>query len=202
MDIVIDAVKKLQDTLRHSGCDDGPVVLRVDPDVVPCQYEKGACMEAGFGGRTGEFVTFDPIRATTKIEFMFGAPLDTPATRGAACAVLNVVTAFLCLSRGVRACPMSCHTACRQELTARLRTTTRVYCIGSFPPAIQETGGFIVDNPDIADCILVNNEGLIAEGTGDLIEKYRENKMVLLLGPSTAGIASLERLERFCPYGT
>ena len=201
MDIVIDAVKKLQDTLRHSGCDDGPVVLRVDPDVVPCQYEKGACMEAGFGGRTGEFVTFDPVRATVKIEFMFGAPLDTPATRGAACAVLNVVTAFLCLSRGVRACPSSCHTACRQELTKKLQTT-RVYSIGSVLPAIQETGGFIVDNPDIADCILVNNEGLIAEGTGDLIEKYRENKMVLLLGPSTAGIASLERLERFCPYGT
>jgi hypothetical protein len=201
MDIVIDAVKKLQDTLHHSGCEDGPVVLRVDPDVVPCQYEKGACMEAGFGGRTGEFVTFDPIRATTKIEFMFGAPLDTPATRGAACAVLNVVTAFLCLSRGVRACPMSCHTACRQELTKKLQTT-RVYSIGPVLPAIQETGGFIVDNPDIADCILVNNEGLIAEGTGDLIEKYRENKVVLLLGPSTAGIASLEKLERFCPYGT
>jgi hypothetical protein len=158
-------------------------------------------MEAGFGGRTGEFVTFDPIRATTKIEFMFGAPLDTPATRGAACAVLNVVTAFLCLSRGVRACPLSCHTACRQELTKKLQTT-RVYGIGPVLPAIQETGGLIVDNPDIADCILVNNEGLIAEGTGDLIEKYRENKVVLLLGPSTAGIASLERLVRFCPYGT
>ena len=201
MDIVIDAVKKLQDTLRHSGCEDGPVVLRVDPDVVPCRYEKGACLEAGFGGRTGEFVTFDPIRATTKIEFMFGAPLDTPATRGAACAVLNVVTAFLCLSRGVRACPMSCHTACRQELTKKLQTT-RVYSIGPVLPAIQETGGFIVDNPDVADRILVNNQGLIAAGTGDLIEKYRENKMVLLLGPSTAGIASLERLERFCPYGT
>ena len=201
MDIVIDAVKKLQDTLRHSGCDDGPVVLRVDPDVVPCQYEKGACMEAGFGGRTGEFVTFDPIRATTKIEFMFGAPLDTPATRGAACAVLNVVAAFLCLSRGVRACPVSCHTACRQELTKKLQTT-RVYSIGPVLPAIQETGGFIVDNPDVADRILVDNKGLIAAGTGDLIEKYRENKMVLLLGPSTAGIASLERLERFCPYGT
>ena len=201
MDIVIDAVKKLQDTLRHSGCDDGPVVLRVDPDVVPCQYEKGACMEAGFGGRTGEFVTFDPIRATTKIEFMFGAPLDTPATRGAACAVLNVVAAFLCLSRGVRACPLSCHPACRQELITKLGKTL-VYGIGTLPPAMQETGGFIVDNPDIADCILVNNEGLIAEGTGDLIEKYQENKVVLLLGPSTAGIASLERLERFCPYGT
>jgi hypothetical protein len=201
MDIVIDAVTKLQDTLRHSGCEDGPVVLRVDHGVVPCQYEKGACMEAGFGGRTGEFLTFDPIQATTKIEFMFGAPLDTSAVRGAACAVLNVVTAFLCMSRGVRACPVSCHPACRQELTAKLRTT-RVYCIGSIPQAMQQTGDFVVNNPEDADYILVNNEGLIAEGTGDLIEKYRKNKTVLLLGPSTAGIASLEKLERFCPFGT
>jgi hypothetical protein len=201
MDIVTDAVKKLQDTLRHSGFEDGPVVLRVDPHVVPCQYEKGACMEAGFGGRTGEFVTFAPIRATTKIEFMFGAPLDTPEVRGAACAVLNVVSAFLCLSRGVRACPVSCHPACRQELTARMRKT-RAYFIGPIPQTIQETGDFIVNNPAIADCLMVNNEGLIAEGTGDLIEKYRENKTVLLLGPSTAGIAGLEKLERFCPYGT
>jgi hypothetical protein len=201
MDIVIDAVTKLQDTLRHSGCEDALVVLRVDPGVVPCQYEKGACMEAGFGGRTGEFVTFDPIRATTKIEFMFGARLDTPATRGAACAVLNVVTAFLCLSRGVRACPVSCHPACRQELATKLGKT-RVYGIGTVPPAMQETGRLIANNPDFADRILVNNEGLIAAGTGDIIEKYRENKAVLLLGPSTAGIASLEKLERFCPYGT
>jgi hypothetical protein len=201
MDIVIDAVKKLEDILRHSGCEDGPVILRVDPGVVSCQYEKGACMEAGFGGRTGEFVTFDPIRATTKLEFMFGAPLDTPAVRGAACAILNVVTAFLCLSRGVRACPVSCHTACRQELTARMQKT-RVFCIGPIPQAMQETADLTVNNPDIADCLMVNNEGLIAEGTGDLIEKYRENKTVLLLGPSTAGVAGLEKLERFCPYGT
>jgi len=201
MDIVTDAVKKLQDTLHHSGCEDGPVVLRVDPDVVPCQYEKGACTEAGFGGRTGEFVTFDPIRATTKIEFMFGAPLDTPATRGAACAILNVVTGFLCLSRNIRACPASCHDACRQDLKTRLGTK-RVYGIGPIPIVGQEMGRLMVNNPDSADLILINGEGLIVAGTGDIIEQYREKKSVLLLGPSTAGIASLEKLGRFCPYGT
>jgi hypothetical protein len=58
------------------------------------------------------------------------------------------------------------------------------------------------NNPESAEIILLNGEGLIAAGTGDIIEKYREKKTVLLLGPSTAGIASLEKLERFCPYGT
>lgn len=201
MDILIESVKKLQDTLHHSGCEDGPVVLRVDPDAVPCQYENGACMEACFGGRTGEFVTFDPLRATTKIEFMFGAPLDTPATRGAACAILNVVTGFLCLSRNIRACPASCHDACRQDLKTRLGTKT-IFCIDTIQPVKQETGRVIVNDPDPADIILINGEGLIAAGTGDIIKNYREKKAVILLGPSTAGIASLEKLERFCPYGT
>jgi hypothetical protein len=201
MDIVTDAVKKLEDTLRDSGCEDGPVVLQVDPDAVPCQYEKGACMEAAFGGRTGEFVTFDPLRATTKIGFMFGAPLDHPAHRGAACAILNVATAFLCLSRNIRACPASCHGACRQDLKTRLGPK-RVYGIGPIPAIGQEVTRLIVDIPDPADLILINGEGLIATGTGDIIEQYREKKSVLLLGPSTAGVASLEKLERFCPYGT
>jgi hypothetical protein len=201
MDIVTDAVKKLEDILHHSGCENGPVVLRIDPDVVPCQYEKGACMEAGFGGRTGEFVTFDPIRATTKTGFMFGAPLDTPATRGAACAILNAVTAFLCISRSVRACPFSCHNACRQDLKTRLEGKT-VFCMNTIQPVQQVMGPSMVNNPESAEIILLNGEGLIAAGTGDIIEKYREKKTVVLLGPSTAGIASLEKLERFCPYGT
>ena len=201
MDIVLDAVKRLQDILLHSGCEDGPVVLRVNPDTVPCQFEKGACMEACFGGRSGEFVTFDPLRATTKVEFMFGAPLDSPAQRGAACAILNVVTAFLCLSRTVRACPASRHAACMQDLKTRTGTG-KVFLSGSIPSLEHEMSRFIVQDPGSADIILINGEGTIEPGTGDIVSKYRENKTVLVLGPSTAGISSLEKIERFCPYGT
>ncbi|MCX6691360.1 MAG: hypothetical protein NTW33_04725 [Methanoregula sp.] len=201
MDIVLDAVKKLQDILLHSGCEDGPVVPRVNPDTVPCQYEKGACMEVCFGGKTGEFVTYSPIRATTKVEFMFGAPLDSPAPRGAACAILNVVTAFLCLSRTVRACPASCHAACMQDLKRRTGTG-RVFPVGSIPSLEHEMNQFIAEDPGSADIILINGEGTIEPGTGDIVSKYRETKTVILLGPSTAGIASLEKIERFCLYGT
>jgi hypothetical protein len=145
-------------------------------------------------------VTFDPIQATTKVEFMFGAPLDTPALRGAACAILNVVTAFLCLSRNIRACPTPCHTVCKQDLKTKLGTKN-VYCLGSIPHIREEMDRFVVDNPDQADIILINAKGLIAPGTGDFIENHKEKKTILLLGPSPAGLASLEKIERFCPYG-
>jgi hypothetical protein len=201
MDIVIDAVNKLQEVLRHSGCEDGPVVLRIDPDEVYCQYEKGACMEACFGGRTAEFVTSDPVRATTKVGFMFGAPLDSPATRGAACAILNVVTAFLCMNHNIRACPAASHAPCRQDLKKRTGSGN-IFCLGTMPAVERELGRFIVPEPESADIILINGEGIIAPGTGETVEKFRNKKTILLIGPSTAGTAHLETIERFCPYGT
>jgi hypothetical protein len=200
MDIIIEGVKKLQNLLTDSGCEDWPVILRTNPAVLPCQYEKGACMEACCGGRTGEFVTFDRVEATTKIGFMYDAPLNSPASRSAACATLNVVTAFLCLSRNIRACPASSHKACIRDLIVRI-VEKNVFCLGSIFQDMQDTGCFVVENPDQADIILINAEGLIAPNTGDIIKKYWAKKAILLIGPSVAGIASLEKIERFCPYG-
>lgn len=201
MDIVLKAVKNLQDILLHSGCEDGPVILRVNPGAESCQFEKGVCMEAVFGGKTGEFVTFDQIQAMTKVEFLFGAPLDSPAQRGAACAILNVVTAFLCISRAVRACPVSCHAACMQDLKTRIGTQ-KVFSIGTTMVIEQKPDITIVTDPEQAGIILVNGEGIIAPGASDIINGSYEKRTILMLGPSTAGIASLEKIERFCPYGT
>lgn len=78
MDIVTDSVNRLEEMLKCSGCEETGVRLDVDPDAHNCQFERGACMTASFGGRTAEFVTDDPIRATTKISFMFGTPLEPP----------------------------------------------------------------------------------------------------------------------------
>ena len=86
MDIIRDSVTKIKDILEHGGCEEGDVLLDVNSKAKNCQFEKGACMSASFGGRTADFVTFDPLRACTKIAFMYGAPLDTVATRGAAAA--------------------------------------------------------------------------------------------------------------------
>jgi hypothetical protein len=86
-----------------------------------------------------------------------------------------------------------------------LKTRTgpgKVFSVGSIPSLEHEMNRFIVQDPGSADIILINGEGTIEPGTGDIVSKYREIKTVILLGPSTAGIASLEKIERFCPYGT
>ncbi len=200
MDIIIDSVNKLQEHLRHSGCEEAGVRLDVNPDAKPCQYERGACMVAAFGGRSAEFVTDDPIRATTRISFLAGAPLDTPKTRAAACAITNVALGFFCLSRVSHACPVSAHPACRNELSAELAGQS-ICCIGNMPPGgvdlLHKT-----NDPEQAEVILINGEGLIAEGTSDIVAARNGRARILCLGPSTAGVARLQQLEHWCPYGT
>src|SRR5512137_2871306 len=112
MDIIRESVTKIKELLEHGGCGEGDVLLDVNPDAKNCQFEKGACMTASFGGRTADFITFDPIRARTRIPFMYDAPLDTPSTRGAASVIVNVVTGFFCLSRVLHACMTSDHAPC------------------------------------------------------------------------------------------
>ena len=199
MDIIHESVKKIREILEHGGCGEGDILLEVNPDAKNCQFEKGACMTASFGGRTADFITFDPIRARTKISFMYDAPLDTPATRGAASAIINVVAGFFCLSRILHACPESCHAPCLRELRERT-TGKQVFCIGTLP-TIENTGGEIIQDPEITDIILIGAEGMIAGGTGDIIERYRGKKQILCVGPSTAGIARLAMLQHWCPYG-
>ncbi len=201
MDILEESVKQLEEIIQDTGCGDGAVTLRRNPSSVNCQYERGICMESCYGGRTGEFITSDPIEATTKISFMFGTALTRPQARGAACAILNVLAAFLCLSRGVRACPGSAHMACLAELKGRL-AGKRVYTVEPIPTLDYELGSFVVTDPQSADVILINNEGLVNQSASELIPMYRGKKEIICLGPSTAGVAGLQRIDRFCPYGT
>jgi hypothetical protein len=199
-DIVIDSVKKLEQLLQHSGCEDVGVFLDVNSDAANCRYEKGACLSATFGGRSADFTTFDPIRAHTKISFMFGAPLDTPSVRSAACAIVNVATGFFCLSRTLHACLPPSHGPCNERL-ARELAGKKIWCAGEVPalgPAHQYA---IASDIQEADIILIGAEGIIAPGTGDLIEAWRNTKRIVCIGPSTAGIARLHELELWCPFG-
>jgi hypothetical protein len=63
-------------------------------------------------------------------------------------------------------------------------------------------GNAIVTTPDDADIILINGEGIIEPEAGAMLMDYHATKRVLCLGPSTAGIARLNHLEHWCPYGT
>jgi len=200
MDIITDSVNRLQEHLEHCGCEETGVRLDVDPDQVLCEYERGACMVASFGGRTAEFVTDDPIRALTKISFMFGAPLETPNVRSAACAIINVATGFFCLSRVLHACPKDSHAPCLAELAKELQGH-RVYCAGKIPALERALGPAITTAIEEADFILINNEGLIAPETGDLTEAWSGKKRILFLGPSTAGVSRIQQKEHWCPYG-
>jgi hypothetical protein len=200
MDIILESVKKIKDILEHGGCGESDVLLDVTPDTKNCQFEKGACMTASFGGRTADFVTFDPIRARTKISFMYDAPLDMPPTRGAAAVIVNVVTGFFCLSRVLHACTVSSHALCLKELKREIGGK-KIFCVGSNPEIECQFGGMMVSDPDLADVILISGEGMITEGTGDLIEQYKDEKQVLCIGSSVAGIARLHQIELWCPYG-
>jgi len=200
MDIITDSVNRLEEHLQCSGCEDTGVRLDVDPDRTLCQFERGACMVASFGGRSAEFVTDEPIRAMTKISFMFGMPLETPNVRSAACAIINVATGFFCLSRVLHASPKASHAPCLRELTEELRGR-RVYCLGKIPALEQALGSAITTTIEAADIIVVNNEGLIAPGTGDIVETWSGKKRLLFLGPSTAGVSRLQQKEHWCPYG-
>jgi len=199
MGIIHDAVKKIEEIAKNTGCEDGNVVLRVNPDCVPCQYEKGACMEAVFGGRVAEFVTRDPVRATTRMGFMFGATLDNVPKRAAACAILNVITGFLCISRVMKSCPRECHHACLEALKEELSEKT-IYC-QDIPSLVVEELRNTVSDPDQADVFLMNGSALVSPEGSALIEKYSGSKRILFVAPSNAGVASLQDLDYWCPYG-
>jgi hypothetical protein len=200
MDIIQDSVKKIKEILEHGGCTEGDVLLDINPDARNCQFEKGACMTASFGGRTADFVTFDPVRARTRISFMYDVPLDTLSARGAASVIINVVTGFFCLSRVLHACTESCHAPCLEELKREIGGK-RVCFIGSMPEIEHHFGGMIVQDPDMANVILICGEGMVAQGTGDLIERNKGKKQVLCIGSSVAGVSRLHLLEHWCPYG-
>ena len=97
MDIITKAVRHLENRIHGSGSEEGIVTIETNPETVICQYERGACLRATYGGRSAEFVTMEPIVARTRIGFMFGATLEKLPQRAAACAIMNVATGFFCL---------------------------------------------------------------------------------------------------------
>jgi hypothetical protein len=201
MDLIIDTVKKLESMMKDSGCEDSVVVLDVNTGTVNCQFERGVCMTASFGGRSAVFITFDPIRATTKISFMFGSALNTLPVRGAAVSIVNVAAGFFCISRILHACPGSSHTECYRQLVHEL-AGKKIFCMDNIPAIETAFRSAIVKNPHEADVILVNGEGIIDRDINEIIMTYTEKKRILCLGPSTAGVARLNKFEHWCPFGT
>jgi hypothetical protein len=201
MDLIIDTVKKLESMMKDSGCADSGVVLDVSRSTANCQFERGVCMTATFGGRSADFITFDPVRATTKISFMFGSALDTLPVRGAAVAIVNVAAGFFCLSRILHSCPESSHAECSRQLAHEL-VGKKIFCTDNIPALEMALRNTMVKDPHDADVIIINGEGIIEKSSSEIYQTYKETKRILCLGPSTAGIARLNQLELWCPFGT
>jgi hypothetical protein len=78
----------------------------------------------------------------------------------------------------------------------------RFFCIGDISSLTTVIKDYRVNDPDTADIILINGEGIIAEGTGKIIKNYTGTKRIICIGPSTAGVARLNEIEHWCPFGT
>lgn len=195
-----DAIEKLEMILAGSGCEDGIVTLSVNYDADVCQYPKGVAMEGHFGGRTGQFITSEPVRANTRISFMFGAPLNTQKQRGAAGAIVNVVSAFLCLSRRLQPCTPNCYGPCLAELSREV-AGMKVYLVGPMPVLERALAQQVVETPEAADVLLVGGDGMTSDARVACIDEYRAKKRMIFLGPSSAGVSGLLSLEHWCPYG-
>jgi len=141
----------------------------------------------------------DPLTATTRIGFMFGAGLEKPNQRAAACAILNVVTGFFCLSRVLKSCHPEAHQKCLAALRCEIGNAP--VCLIGMAPNAGEKFSHVVNNPDEAAVLLIVGDGLIQPGTGDLIEQYRGLKRILFLSPSTGGVSALLGCEHWCPFG-
>jgi hypothetical protein len=200
MGSIEESVQFLEERVQGSGCEDGAVNLRVDPDRTKCQYEHGVCMVASFGGKTAEFVTNDPTRATTRISFMFGAKFENPRLRAAACAIINALTGFFCINRVLHACPPGCHQACLNELKAKIGGR-KVRLLGLSPRLDMELKGILVGNIEEAEVILVTGEGLVSDEGAGSIPVNGPGREMLCIGPSTSGVAILEKFPHWCPYG-
>jgi hypothetical protein len=197
MTLLTDAVRKLEETATGTGCEDGEATLRRDPGVPRCQFERGADLLASFGGRTARAVTTAPIQTTTRLSSLFGRELPGPEERTAALGIVNAASGFLCLSRRLHACDPSCHGACMAELREEIggrRIATPV----QVPALSRELQQNLTEDPGRAGVILLTGEALIREEDGG--PAGREG--LLLLGPSTSGVAALLALPHWCPYGS
>ncbi len=199
MTLLLEAARKLEDTVHGSGCEDGVATLKRNPDVLRCQFERGALIEASFGDRTAQVVTDSPVQTSTRVSSLFGRDLPAPEQRTAALAIVNVVAGFLCIGRKFHACDPACHGPCLEELREEIRGR-KIFTPVNIPVLSQGLAPLIPGKAGAAEILVLTGEALIREESSELREQAADHG-ILLLGPSTEGVASLLSLPHWCPYG-
>jgi len=193
-------VERLRESLEGTGFEDQSVTLARAPDAARCQYNRGVCIQATFGGKTGHVTTDAPVEGTTRVSFLFGAALAAPRQRTAAIAVLNAVSGFLMLARRLSACREECHAPCLARLRDELAGSP-LYAVGRVEALDRDLAVQLVPDPARADVLLVGADGLLSDAGLRVLGEHREQKRILYLGPSTAGLSALLSAEHWCPYG-
>ena len=199
MTLLLEAVKRLEGTVHGSGCEDGVATLKRKPDAPRCQFERGAMIEASFGGGTAQVVTDSPVQTSTQVSSLFGSDLPAPELRTAGLAIVNVVAGFLCIGRRFHACDPACHGPCMEELREAIGGR-KIFTPVNLPVISRELAPFITGKPGEAEILVLTGESLVREDGSELREQAA-NRGILLLGPSTEGVASLLTLPHWCPYG-
>jgi hypothetical protein len=194
-----EAVMMLAETVQGSGCEDGVASLRRRPDAPRCQFDRGASLEASFGGRTAQVVTASPVQTETRLSSLFGRDLPEPELRTAALGILSAVGGFLCLARKLHACDPASYEACMSGLRKEIGGK-RIFTPVEVPVLSRELAPLMAGGSAGAEILVITGEALIQEeGTREL--RDTAVKEMLLVGPSTEGVASLLNLPHWCPYG-
>jgi hypothetical protein len=156
-------------------------------------------IEASFGGKTAQVVTDSPVQTSTPVSSLFGQDLPSPELRTAALAIVNVVAGFLCIGRRFHACDPACHGPCIEELRAEIRGR-KIFTPIQVPALSRTLSPLVTERPGDAGILVITGEALVKEENSEIREQAGDHG-ILLLGPSTEGVASLLSLPHWCPYG-
>ena len=199
MTLLLEAAKRLEETVHGSGCEEGVATLKRRPDAPRCQFERGAIIEASFGGKTAQVVTESPVQTSTRVSSLFGSDLSAPELRTAGLAIVNVVAGFLCIGRKFHACDPDCHGPCLEELREEIGGR-KIFTSVNIPGLSREMAPLTTGSAGDAGILVLIGAALIKEEGSDLREQAAD-RGILLLGPSTEGVGSLLSLPHWCPYG-
>jgi len=200
VNLFVRAARVLMDRIEGCGCEDGAITIARNHDARVCPYERGVPLEAEHGGRIAQFVTGSPVEARVRITMLQGAPLSGERERSAAGAVLNAVTGFFGFSRRLGGCADEDRPACLGRL-AEETAGCRVFLVGPSPVLEHRLGDRLAATPEEADLLLVLGHGLVTDAGLAAVEGSAGVRRVLMLGPSTAGVATLLECSHWCPYG-
>jgi hypothetical protein len=200
MTLLSEAVLLLGKTIQGSGCEDGVATVVRRPDAPRCQYDRGAPLEASFGGRTAHLVTGSPVQTRTRLSSLFGPGLPEPEQRTAALGIVNAVAGFLCLARRLHACDPACFGPCLEELREEI-AGRRIFTPVDIPVLSQELAPLITGGAGDSEILVITGEALIQERATDDLRGRASRGGMILLGPSTEGVAALLALPHWCPYG-